>query len=160
MGTRSAIIYRLDDGRYRGVQCTHDSYLDITGRILRDHYRDPQKVKRLMDHGAISELGERIDPVGPHSYDEPEAGTTVFYRRDRGEVGKYLDAAIRTTVEELAEELAAEGRVYVFEGGRWSFNGHEIALGDLPRDDEEDWPPRRTRLERLLADDGFGGATS
>ena len=88
MSTRSAIIEKTETG-YRGIYCHNDGYLSYNGRILFDHYQDAAKVSALIDLGDISSLGERVAPIGEHSFDysKREEGTTVAYSRDRGEEG-------------------------------------------------------------------------
>lgn len=123
MSTRSAIIERLPDGTYRGIYCHFDGYEEGVGHKLRDHYQDPAKVSRLLDLGNISALYERVEPVGSHSYDCPEKGTTIAYHRDRGEEHRIATGA---TVADVESQIGHNDCVYVFENGRWTFNGSPI----------------------------------
>ncbi len=114
MSTRSAIIEKTETG-YRGIYCHNDGYLSYNGRILFDHYQDAAKVSALIDLGDISSLGERVAPIGEHSFDysKREEGTTVAYSRDRGEEG--TEAVSGATVEDVASNIGHDGYVYVFD---------------------------------------------
>lgn len=85
MSTRSSISIKTPDGKYRGIYVHNDGYLSYNGRVLKEHYTDVDKINRLIDLGDISSLGERVEPIGEHSFDKSERGTTIAYGRDRGE---------------------------------------------------------------------------
>lgn len=120
MSTRSAIICKTTHG-YAGIYCHFDGYCDGVGRTLLEHYADPHKVRALIDLGDISSLGERVEPIGPHSYEKCEEGTTVAYMRDRRE--KECEAQTGKTAEEVAGKIGHDGYVYVFDGTAWTCNG-------------------------------------
>ncbi len=119
MSTRSAIIEKLPDGTYRGIYCHFDGYLAGVGKTLLAHYQDAAKVGRLIDLGEISQLGERVEPIGPHAYGNAEKGTTVAYHRDRGE--DRTEPTTGATVEEVAAKIGHNGYVYVFDD-EWECN--------------------------------------
>lgn len=83
MATRSTIAIERQDGTIAMVYCHWDGYLKNNGRILYQHYSDPAKLERLIEHGDISSLGEDIGEK--HDFDMRTEGWTTFYRRDRGE---------------------------------------------------------------------------
>lgn len=123
MSTRSAIIEKTANG-YRGIYCHFDGYVTGVGKTLHEHYRDPDKIRRLIDLGDIASLGERVEPEGEHSYDRREEGTTVAYCRDRGEP---MDKpAAGATAEAVAKDIGHNGYVYVWEDGRWTVNGEPL----------------------------------
>ena len=122
MSTHSAIVEKTENG-YRGIYCHWDGYPEHNGKILQEHYRDPDKVKQLIDLGDISALGERVDPVGEHSYDKPEKGTTIAYHRDRGE--DKLEPDEGKCLTEVTNKIDHEF-VYVFEDGKWTVNGDSL----------------------------------
>ena len=124
MSTRSAIIAKTENG-YAGIYCHFDGYESGVGKTLLAHYRDPQKVAELIELGDISSLGERVSPIGAHSYDSPEKGTTVAYGRDRGEETEVFLAESQIEVEKYFEG-AHDGYVYVFDGSLWKLNGSEF----------------------------------
>lgn len=88
MGTRSNIGI-LENRRVKYIYCHYDGYIDGVGRTLIEHYTDVEKIRSLIELGDISVLGERVNPIGEHSFEKREEGTTVFYHRDRGESWEY-----------------------------------------------------------------------
>lgn len=82
MGTRSFIALQTDT-RIIGVYCHWDGYLSHNGRILREHYCDPEKVVQLIALGFMSSLGPDIG--SQHDFDNGPEGQTTYYHRDRGE---------------------------------------------------------------------------
>lgn len=85
MATRSTIAVELEDGSIRAVYCHWDGYLSYNGKLLMEHYNSQALAEAITTLGDISSLGERIEPNGPHDFDNAEEGCTVFYGRDRGE---------------------------------------------------------------------------
>ena len=129
MGTRSAIIEKTDTG-YRGIYCHWDGYLENNGKILNEHYQDAAKVSSLIDLGDISSLGERVNPLGKHSFDDREDGTTSAYMRDRGEAD--CEPKIGT-LEGVIDAIDDDGYVYIFHDGTWYVregDDPEILLSD------------------------------
>lgn len=123
MSTRSAIIQKTDDG-FKGIYCHYDGYPDGVGKTLEAHYKDADKVARLIALGEISSLGAEVEPTGPHSFGNAQEGVTVAYHRDRGEDATEPYAG--KTVDEVADQIGHNGYVYVFDGG-WKCNGKTIA---------------------------------
>jgi hypothetical protein len=124
MSTRSAIIAKIG-GMYQGIYCHFDGYPEGVGAILNKHYRDAPKVSALVSHGDMSSLGERVEPIGRHSFDNPESGTCIYYGRDRGETG--CETTIGAAVDSVVEKISHNGYVYVFENGEWAVNGENLA---------------------------------
>lgn len=125
MATNASIIRKTETGKFEGIYCHFNGYLAAVGTRLQNHYQDPAKVAALIDLGDISTLGERVEPVGPHTWLNPEKGTTLAYGRDRGEKGTEKQTA--DTAEQLAEEIGARSEVYVFADGAWTHNGRPLA---------------------------------
>tara|TARA_R110002020_G_scaffold323199_3_gene538982 strand:- start:629 stop:1027 length:399 start_codon:yes stop_codon:yes gene_type:complete len=113
MSTSCRIGIENKDGTISAIRCHADGYVEHTGRRLLQHYTDADKVQRLIALGDISELGERVDPIGPHSWNAKESGTTVAYCRDRGEP---LSASQLTTWEDIKYGGTF---AYVFFAGSW-----------------------------------------
>ena len=84
MSTNAGIHY-VKGNRLYSICVHYDGKLDYVGKKLHTHYRDEKKVQRLINLGDISILGERVEPIGEHSFEKAEKGTTVAYHRDRGE---------------------------------------------------------------------------
>ena len=99
MGTRSTIAIEYSNGAIEQVYCNWDGYLSNNGKILLNHYMDPEKVRELINLGYLASLREDIGVK--HPFDNPHQYNTVeweayreqygkmctFYGRDRGEDG-------------------------------------------------------------------------
>jgi hypothetical protein len=132
MATRSTIAMEFADGTVQQVYCHWDGYLSNNGQILFENYKDPFKLRELIDLGDISSLGPNIGEK--HDFDiafkygspeyEAEAerrrGITTFYGRDRGETGTsarkfadYADYRKNAQFEEYNYILRRDGKWYV-----------------------------------------------
>ncbi len=60
MATRSTIALEYADGTVGQIYCHWDGYLSNNGQILLNHYRDPYKVRELLDNGDMSSLDETV----------------------------------------------------------------------------------------------------
>ena len=87
MATRSRIGIETENGHIESIYCHWDGYPSHNGKILAEHYTDPEKIKALIALGDISSLKENVGPADgvKHSFDEPAENVTVAYHRDRGE---------------------------------------------------------------------------
>lgn len=61
MSTRGRIGMKLPDGKIKSIYVHFDSYPEGVGKILTNHYNDPEKVKALVELGDISVLGTFYD---------------------------------------------------------------------------------------------------
>ena len=124
MGTHSAILRKREDGRYEGIYCHFDGYLSYNGRILKEYYSDPEKVKGLIALGDLSGLYPLlVPPEGTkHSYNKPAKDITIAYHRDRDED---LNITVGPTKESVIEQIDNGDNVYIFEDGKWTYNGDE-----------------------------------
>lgn len=114
MSTNANICMKTKEG-YKSIYCHWDGYPDHVGKILLNHYQDPAKIEALLNLGDISSLGERVDPIGPHSFQNPEDGTTVAYHRDRSEPLNSPQPC-RVLAFSISEGLPY---TYLFEDGEW-----------------------------------------
>ena len=99
---------------------------------MHEHYRDEEKIDRLIRGGDISSLGSRIDkPVG-HSFDNRHEDCTVFYRRDRGELNV---SASRFFEDEYLKEGKQNQYIffYLYKDGEWFIleNNDWVPLSDF-----------------------------
>ena len=106
MATRStiSIVDKKKGGKGRQIYCHWDGYLSNNGAILLEHYKDAEKISKLIDLGAISSLRPNIEPsekgiirtwngtkyietetTEPHTFDAPHENVVIAYMRDRGE---------------------------------------------------------------------------
>lgn len=123
MATRSTIsIINNRTGVVTSIYCHWDGYPENNGRILVEHWSDPNKIWALMDLGALSSLGEEIGEK--QDFDQPtDPNWCRAYGRDRGET-----QVSSTTHNSLGEWLdAGEEYNYLWDGVRWNcFEGRSI----------------------------------
>ena len=107
MSTRSFISKVLPDDSIAGVYCHFDGYPAGVGKVLSQHYKDPQKVDALIALGALSEL-------------HPTLEATVAYHRDRGDaLNPPVDyPSAETAIRSARRDLGAEW-VYIFDDKGW-----------------------------------------
>lgn len=122
MGTRSYIIQQTTDGketRYHGIYCHWDGYLENNGRILFEHYNDPEKLKQLIALGDISSLR----PLLEQNPDLPETPFTFAYHRDRGEDWEGVKPSNSFSLLSVMNTANRSGceYVYLFNGEEWKF---------------------------------------
>ena len=96
-----------------------DGYPSYALAMLKKHYKDIDKVEKLIALGDISALDEEVDiPAGiGHSFDNPHEGITIAYGRDRGESGC---GSKTTTLKEFASDIEY---AYLYKDGKWSLYG-------------------------------------
>lgn len=95
MATRSTIALEFADGTVQQVYCHWDGYLEHNGKILKEHYSDPFKLRDLIDLGSLSSLAPEVGVAHPfghfgtemtqEQYSEKFGDMCTFYGRDRGE---------------------------------------------------------------------------
>lgn len=67
MATRGKIFYYDEDLKiYKGIYCHFDNYLDGTGDILKKHYVDYEKIKKLISLGSIPNIATMIEEIDPY----------------------------------------------------------------------------------------------
>ena len=132
MATRSTIALEFADGTVQQVYCHWDGYLDHNGQILFEDYKDPFKLRELIDLGDLSTLGPNIGDKHefdcPHKYGTPEyeawsedkRKVCTFYGRDRGESNtkarkfkNFADYRKNAQFEEYNYILRKDGNWYV-----------------------------------------------
>ena len=115
MSTRSAIGMKRPDGTIRAVYCHYDGYPSYNGKILNEHYRNSEKLVRLLDEGDLSSLDREIGTR--HDFDKPAKGVCTFYGRDRGEVG--IDSLVFDDEAEFLSYYGSCEFFYVYEQAAW-----------------------------------------
>lgn len=130
MSTRCRISVVLTDGSIRSVYCHFDSYLMGVGRTLLLHYNSQELAERITSFGAISILGQRIDPIGNHTFKTPESGTCVFYTRDRGDpmLFKHFKSESDYNISELHQDYN-----YVFFDNSWHMFRGDAEFNEMRR---------------------------
>ena len=121
MSTRSYILKENDNGTYTGVYCHNDGYLTYNGAMLIDHYKNRDKVEKLISLGNMSSLNIYLepDPSKPHSFDDRQEDVCVFYSRDRAEVNQ---EASNLTLEEIDSPSSWIEYCYIYsKDDKWKF---------------------------------------
>jgi len=141
MSTRSAIVEKTDSGEFRGIYCHGNGSLSHNGRILLEHYTNPQKVSELISLGDIASLGHRVSPDEHeiHSYDKPIKNITVAYHRDRQEPEDETNTTVGISLEEVLDCIDYNF-AYVFIHNEWYLYDYEqklIKLSEIELTDEE-----------------------
>lgn len=132
MGTRSRIAIRNDDGSFESIYCHWDGYPSHNGKILRDHYADPAKVRALIALGDLSSLRAEIGEK--HDFDSKAGEACTAYGRDRGETGcEPTRSADLDALSALTQESGGEW-LYVFTGHGWQAAEGGVAFFGMPAD--------------------------
>jgi len=131
MSTRSLIGVERQDGTISAIYCHMDGDPEHNGKILMEHYTDPEKIERLLALGNLSSLGEDIgekrDPALRNSFGSfPFDGKTcTAYTRDmeydQQEEAAYVYAD-RTAFGD--DPFGDIDWFYLFSGGHWHVKGH------------------------------------
>jgi hypothetical protein len=100
MATRSNIGILNHNGIVDYIYCHYDGYIDHNGKILNEYYNTEEKVRELISLGDMSALTETID-------------SSIFYKRDRGEILKIYKTSYADYTKEYFEEY-----VYLFTPGQ------------------------------------------
>lgn len=130
MSTRSMIAY--DDGNsVRMIYCHYDGYPEHNGKILAKHYTDPEKVKQLIDLGALSILGEEIGEK--QDFDRGQTDNwCLAYGRDRDEDFCEAQKYVNLKAAENAFNDSGADYMYVFDGTKWRYRScNSKRWGDL-----------------------------
>ena len=116
MGTRSTIALEFADGTIGQVYCHWDGYLEHNGKILRDHYSDPFKLRDLIDLGDLSMHSGNFGTK--HDFDSRVEGAFTFYMRDHNEVD--TEARYFTSYQDYLDNYQDEEYNYILRrDGNW-----------------------------------------
>lgn len=149
MATRSRIGIVRTDGTVASIYCHNNGELQYNGDILLSHYRDRKKVEELIFLGSISKLKPNVnpDPRWEHSFDAPQYGVVVAYRRDRGENPEFNQPRVDKTVDAFVKS-DVECYGYLFNDGKWF-----VVRGYVGSNDKR----RLVKLTRKLIDKDADG---
>jgi len=122
MATRSRIGIQNENGSVTSVYCHWDGYPEHNGDILVMHYKEREKVQKLIDLGSISVLAPEIDAPEGHTFETPVNGVTIAYHRDRGEPHQQKqhispENFFASDIEEYGYLYTNEGEWLVKDGG-------------------------------------------
>lgn len=120
MATRSFIARQTETG-FEGVYCHWDGYLSHNGRVLREHYSDPEKLKNLIAGGDIFALAPEIGTQ--HDFRERPKGSTTFFHRDKGDSWKQCKSFRYKRLNNLIDIAEKSGCefFYLFDGKTWQY---------------------------------------
>ncbi|MFM1756873.1 MAG: hypothetical protein RL621_1855 [Bacteroidota bacterium] len=123
MATRSRIAIYDCRKHYRSIYCHWDGYPGHNGKILLEHYQDPNKVNQLIELGDLSilgpEIGEKHD-FNAHSSNIAYKKMCLAFGRDRGERNVEFKSHVST------KNIPREQWLYLFRNGKWYYeNSYE-----------------------------------
>ena len=105
MGTRSAIGYKLPNGKIRAKYCHWDGYVEGgVGQTLQESYQDAAKIGLMVELGDMSTLAAEIDDC-------------EFYGRDKGE--RDVDAQDYDDFDDFTTSFEGCEYFYVWNGNEW-----------------------------------------
>ena len=134
MGTSATIAVVKSDGTVIQTRVNYDGYLSEVGKILLEEYTFQDPVELLVSLGEMSSLGRFITPeislendsVFPHSFEHPLKDVTVYYGRDRGEIGTEPEEFC--SFAQFIEYRQMEEYNYLFNEGKWVYS--EMGSGE------------------------------
>ncbi len=131
MSLRSYIAMKTEEG-YKCIYCHDGGLPNHNSKILKNHYQDIKKVKRLIELGDLSCLDENIGKRISFKSSEKrrENKQCLAYHRDRRD-----SLVIKTfkTKEDLIDDCYHIEYIYIFENGSWHAydpRGFEIIIKD------------------------------
>jgi len=106
--TRSHVGIIDKRGKITSTYIHYDGYPEGVGATVLNHFADTKKVKELLKLGryGISYLEQGIEGGEGHSFNTPIDGQTVFYGRDRGQVGSRYDSTFKADQRDLQDYLS------------------------------------------------------
>lgn len=117
MSTRSLIVTKTDDDKYRGIYVHNDGYPEYNGKILQEHYTCKEKIDALINLGNLSSLAPSIEKPEGHTFDNRVDGYCVFYDRDRGEEGQ--EPFTKFSIDAVLNYDCGQEYVYIWNGSKW-----------------------------------------
>jgi hypothetical protein len=121
MATRSLIV-KKHPGCFESIYCHWDGDPGYNGKILAQHYTDPEKVDKLLALGDVSSLAPELGDE-PHDFDNSPKGICNFYGRDRGETGVSSQLHDSLALLNRRANACCADYVYIFMDGKWKYSG-------------------------------------
>ena len=148
MSTRWQIAAKLTDGRSACIYVHCDGYPDYALTTLQQHYRDQQKIDRLISLGDCSSVGDEIEECETfHGRGEPWEDVCPTYGDDLATVAdrhQHGDEEYRYTWD--GQQWKAETRIMSRGGSQWQFVLSPVptcesayGLGDTGRALAQEW---------------------
>lgn len=116
MSTSCSIGMTLPNGTIEYIRCNWDGMPDVTGKLLFEHYSDPDKVQALLNLGDLSYLEKEVEPPKgcAHTFEHPAPDTTVAYVRDRGETEAMNKARVAINEATFRDQTIGEGACHAY----------------------------------------------
>ncbi len=124
MSTRSFIGIHNQDGSISGIYCHWDGYPTHVGSILKEHYSNEDKLKKLIDLGDISSLGKEIGEK--HDWNNPHPDWTVAYARDREDPITIGESYGSLSLANNRLAIGGYDYMYIFSGDKWIFGSIHV----------------------------------
>lgn len=122
MSTQCIIaIYREESNDVRFSRLNYDTGIDRAGVTLLRSYQTEDVVQRLVGLGDLSTLGVYLEAEedDEHSFENPMAGVTVAYHRDRGEPIDRVSSRHAQDILGMVDAVDSSQLIYLFHGGMW-----------------------------------------
>jgi hypothetical protein len=122
MSTNAAIIVPVTNKAtkeisFKGIYLHWDGYPSSAGEILSEHFKDKNKVNKLINLGNCSVLAPELDPNPelPHGFlpTKRQENVCLFYGRDRGETKQ--EAATGYSVGQIVSQFGSAEYYYVYD---------------------------------------------
>jgi hypothetical protein len=124
MSTNSSIAVCLDDGSVRSVYCHWDGFIHHNGKLLLKFWNSQELAESLTSLGNMSILGKRLEPIGNHTFKNPEKDTCLFYGRDRKDVVG-INAKVWKSLVDYFNNCDFREYNYLFNNGNWLVNSEK-----------------------------------
>ena len=118
MATNCIIGMVMEDGSVEGITCHWNGDPHGVGETLVHCYGE-EETERLISLGAISTLGELVEPPAgaEHSFWNPYPGVTVAYQRDRSDVLRMVLEG--KSIEDFLHRAPSTTYAYLLVDGDW-----------------------------------------
>ena len=138
MSTRSFIITKTEDGKYKGVYCHFDGYPEGVGKKLDRYYTNQEIVDKLISFGDLSVLAKNIEPASNqrHNFEHKAENVCVFYHRDRGDAWDECKPRIFNDEDEIFNKCTGVDYIYIFSNNCWKVTTHWDVKGKFFTVDE------------------------
>lgn len=121
MATRSAIGMEVD-GKIVAIYCHWDGYIENNGELLYRHYRNPEKILKLISFGDLSSLGEEIGEK--HEFNTRHINWCTYYGRDHGKDD--VESKSFSTREEMIDWYEGSEYFYLWTNKHWIYSDGKV----------------------------------
>lgn len=119
MSTNANVGIVNEDKTIDTIYVHFDGYLDCVGKQLLEHWTDPEQIKKLMQLGDLSILGEQIG--GKQNFNKWDEKSCLAYHRDRGEDWESVAPEHYDDIDSYMLENDWQQYNYLFVDGEWTW---------------------------------------